>query len=94
MPHCFSRRYTDVCEHVGSYKMEELSNLIWLGGAIAEMGPAEFQGLWKYLRVALVHYIYGFAHTQASDSELAHRCLWNYAAELDRLVGSRKVRTV
>jgi len=71
--------------------MEELSNLIWLGGVIAEQGPHEFKRLWRPFRAALEHYIYGFSNKKATDSEFAHRCLWAYAAAVDCLVGQEMV---
>lgn len=91
MPHCFSRRYTDVCDNVTGYKIEELGNLIWLGGVIAEHGPFSFQELWRPLRKALQHYIYGFEHQHAIDLETGHRALYEYAERLDQLLAMGKV---
>lgn len=71
--------------------MEELANLIWVLGSVAEIGPPEFQDLWKEMYHFLVHYIYGYSEDSHEDRELAHRAIHQYAELLEIQVIRKKV---
>lgn len=70
--------------------MEELSNLIWIGGLLAMLGPPRFKELWSHLQPALQHYMYGFNASVAEMCAAAER-LRKYACKLEQLVKEDKV---
>ena len=71
--------------------MEELSNLIWLGGAIAELGPSGFQCLWSFMHKFLKHYIYGADEHGREQKLAAMTALFTYAECLEQLVFQKSV---
>lgn len=66
--------------------MAELSNMIWLGGVVAELGPVGFQQLWAHLHKVLVHYIYGLEVATCEACDAAHQSLRDYAELLEQKV--------
>lgn len=63
--------------------MEELSNLIWIGGVIAEKGPLGFQRLWAVMHRFLAHYVYGVTESSREERNAGHNALQKYAELLD-----------
>jgi hypothetical protein len=73
--------------------MEDLANFIWIGGAIAELGPRGFLKLWKLLQPALWHYMYNRRGSEEDMHDAAHS-LRSYAEEMERFVMQGKVRSI
>lgn len=90
LPFGFNRPYRCVVKYGKSYVMEELANLIWLGGLLAEAGPPGFRRLWGFLQPALQHYLYGWNAT-VEDIHAAAANMRNYAQELERGVIAGKI---
>lgn len=85
LPHCFGRKYRDVVTYIDSYTMEELGNLIWLGGIIAYAGPIKFQELWRDFQPAMQHYIFGHEDTSKTAMQAA-ASFARFQVNLERLV--------
>jgi len=73
----------ELCKKVNSFKLHELAVLIFVGGIVAECGPEGFQKLWCLMRKFLVHYLYGFGHSEEQMQE-AYAALLQYAEELEK----------
>lgn len=91
LPHGFAHRYRDVCEHGRHYTMEEWSNMIWLGSAVAQCGPHYFQELWAHMFKFLRHYIYGVDSWSIVEQHAAHEALLEYARLLEMLAVANQV---
>lgn len=90
-PSAFNRAYRCVLKHIGSYVMEELANLIFIGCYIAQCGPPGFKSLWVKLQPALWHYLYGVNDTVAQQQQAA-KDMRSYAVKLEELVKTGQVR--
>lgn len=77
--------------YIKSYTLEELANLIFIGGYIAALGPPKFRLLWSYLQPAVKHYLFGYG-ASAEDIVAAGRNMRKFADELERRVLVREVR--
>ena len=84
-PYGFNRPYTDVTVRAKAYLLDELANLIWIGGVVAFYGPPGFQELWTHLRAALKHHLYGVDATE-DDMCAAAASLRKYACLLEQMV--------
>ena len=91
LPHGFAKKYRDVCAHGHHYTMEEWSNLIWIGGAIAACGPVAFRRLWRHMFKFLKHYIYGVDTRCIVQQHAAHEALQRYAQDLEELAVYKQV---
>ena len=74
--------------------MEEWSNLIWVGGAIADCGPVTFQALWAHMFKFLQHYLYGVDAWSILEQHAAHEELQKYARFLEELAVNQQVRFI
>lgn len=68
--------------------MEELGDLVFVGGIIAREGTIFCRRVWGHLQQASVHYLYGFN----ADMYAAHEHLKTYARLLEQLCQDGKVR--
>jgi hypothetical protein len=93
LPHCFGTTPRNPVDHINQMKMEEVTNLLWIGFLMSENGPAGFRQLWRHLRHAAKHYLYDFENDQYS-SEAAAGAIRKYAEELETLIIAEKVCTV
>jgi hypothetical protein len=90
-PQTWGLAYRDIMSSMGHYTMEEWANVVHLGSLIAACGPPAFQRLWRLLRPALLHYLYGF-NSAVEEMRTASNLLYEYAEELEKLVIACLVR--
>lgn len=90
-PHGKGRKPRDPAKHVLTYKMEEVADLLWVGGLAAEHATPEWRLAWSHLRAACEHYLFGFDATEA-ECRAAHNRLWEYAECLEYCVAAGQVR--
>lgn len=74
--------------------MEEWSNMIWLGGAIAEHGPIGFQLLLSYMHKFLRHYIDGLDATASNDFRAGHNALQAYAEAVEQMAVNEQLTLI
>jgi hypothetical protein len=57
-PHCKGTKPKDSTHYINDYKMEELADLLWLGGILTRHGADAYRDAWTHLQKALasVHY--------------------------------------
>jgi hypothetical protein len=72
------------------YKMEQLADLLWVGGVIARQGSSTYQKAWGYLRPACVNYLFGLDAT-SSQMVMAAESLRKYANLVEELVAHGRV---
>jgi hypothetical protein len=84
-PHCKGTKPKDPTHYINDYKMDELADLLWLGGILARHGTDAYRDAWSHLQKALVHYLYGFDATQA-DMRTAANELFQYAEQVEKHV--------
>jgi hypothetical protein len=70
--------------------MEELADLLWIGGVIARHASNEFREAWGYLQHACAHYLFRF-DAQEIDMLKAAASLRSYADLIEGLVKLGKV---
>jgi hypothetical protein len=77
----FGRRYKDVVQYKGSYRMEDwlhfttvFSYYVFLDGTL----PQPLEKMWKLLQIIVHHYCHGIPYSQ-SEAEKAAGCLMEYA---------------
>jgi hypothetical protein len=70
--------------------MEEVADLLWIGGIAAKHATSEWRTAWGHLLASCQHYLFGF---QANEVEMrqAHSHLWSYAECLEDAVKSGQV---
>jgi hypothetical protein len=90
-PHGKGCKPEDPTHAVLDYKMEQLADLLWVGGIIAKQGSATFREAWRYLQPACVHYLFGFDSTHL-EMVSAAESLRNYANLIEKLVAQDRVR--
>jgi hypothetical protein len=89
-PHGKGGRPQDPTHYILDLKMEELADLLWLGGVIARHGSAEFRAAWGFLQPACVHYLFNFVSRERDMNEAAES-LRSYANLVEELVKAGKV---
>jgi hypothetical protein len=72
--------------------MEQLADLLWVGGVIARQGSSTYQKAWGYLQPACVHYLFGLDAT-FSQMVMAAENLRKYANLVEELVAHGRVRS-
>jgi hypothetical protein len=77
-PHGKAVRPRDPVKYILDYKMEEVADLLWIGGIAVKHASSVWGTAWGHLRAACHHYLFGF---EASEEECshAHAHLWAYA---------------
>lgn len=89
-PHCKGAKPRDPTHYINDLKMEELADLLWIGGVLANKAPAGFKKAWGHLQPALVHYLYGFEATE-HDIRTASNNLYKYAELIETHVQAGEV---
>jgi hypothetical protein len=77
-------------DHLKHMKMEEVTNLLWIGFLMSEQGPAGFRLLWSHLHQAAKHYLYEYTYDQQRAAAAAEH-VRKYAEELETLIIAEKV---
>jgi hypothetical protein len=72
-------------------KMEEVTNLLWIGFLMSEHGPSGFRRLWSHLHRAAKHYLYDYTYDR-QKSKTAAENIKKYAVELETFIIAEKVR--
>jgi hypothetical protein len=90
-PHCKGSKPRNPIKYISSYKMEELADLLWIGGIAAKHATDEFRHAWGHLRDAAEHYLYGFDALRQQQREAANS-LFQYGECIEKQVLKGKVR--
>jgi hypothetical protein len=90
-PHGKGAKPQDPTHYILDLKMEELADLLWIGGVIARHGSTEFRKAWGFLQPACVHYLFKF-DSQQRDMDKAAANLRSYAKLIEQLVKADRVR--
>ena len=89
-PHGKSNRPRDPVQYILDYKMEEVADLLWIGGIAAYFATKDWQEAWGHLRAACEHYLFGFEADEV-QCRAAHMRLYTYAECCERAVIKGKV---
>lgn len=84
-PHGKGRKPRDPAEHILTYKMEEVADLLWVGGLAVTHASAPWRLAWSHLRAACEHYLFGFEATEA-ECRAANNRLYAYAECIEEAV--------
>jgi hypothetical protein len=90
-PHGKASKPRDPVQYIQDYKMEEVADLLWIGGIAAKHATEAWQTAWEHLRAACEHYVYGFDSTE-DDCRQAHNRLYAYAELCEEAVINGQVR--
>jgi hypothetical protein len=90
-PHGKASKPRDPVKYILDYKMEEVADLLWIGGIAAKHATEEWRTAWGNLRTACQHYLFGF-DAKEHECRQAHACLWNYAECCENAVKAGKVQ--
>jgi hypothetical protein len=93
LPHCFGTKPRDPVHSLNHMKMEEVTNLLWIGFIMSEQGPTGFRKLWTHLHQAAKHYLYDFNGDQQKAQEAAMHIKLD-AEELESLITAELVRNI
>jgi hypothetical protein len=77
-------------KYIQDYKMEEVADLLWIGGIAAVHATTEWRAAWGHLRTACQHYLFGFEASEA-ECRQAHARLWCYAESCENAVKTGEV---
>jgi hypothetical protein len=91
-PHGKSSKPRDPVEYIQEFKMEEVADLLWIGGIAAKHATADWRAAWGHLRAACQHYLFGFNATQ-HESRMAHARLYSFAELCEKAVIRGQVST-
>jgi hypothetical protein len=72
--------------------MEEVADLLWIGGIAAKHATADWRVAWGHLRAACQHYLFGFTATE-HQCRMAHARLYKFAELCEEAVISGQVKT-
>jgi hypothetical protein len=89
-PHGKGSKPRDPTHYIKDLKMEELSDLLWLGGVLAKNGTSAWCRAWHHLRQACVHYLFGYDATE-QETRTASNELRAYAELMEKHVQSNEV---
>jgi hypothetical protein len=78
-------------KYILDYKMEEVADLLWIGGIAAKHATEDWRTAWKHLRTACTHYLFGFDANE-HKSRQAHSSLWAYAECCENAVKAGQVQ--
>lgn len=89
-PHGKGRKSRDPTEHILTYKMEEVGDLLWVGGLAYTHASHLWRMAWSHLRAACEHYLFGF-DADEQRCRAAHNRLYNYAECCEEAVKAGQV---
>lgn len=89
-PHGKSRPVREPSDKIKDYKMDEIADLLWIGGLMALHATPKFREAFGHLQAAAQHYLFGFDAT-AEDIGKASNHLHDYAELLEKEVMAGKV---
>lgn len=84
-PHGKASKPRDLVHYINDYKMEEVADLLWIGGIAAKHATSEWLELWNHIRAACVHYLYGF-HASEYDMRTGHNHHYGFAECIEEAV--------
>lgn len=91
-PHGKSRPVREPTQYIRDYKMDEIGDLIWIGGIMSKHASGTFQKAFGHLQAAAAHYLFGFDATASMCRDAAHQ-LYTYAEDIEMEVKSGRVRS-
>ncbi len=89
-PHGKASKPRDPVKYIKDYKMEEVADLLWIGGIAAKHATSAWRAAWGHLRTACIHYLYGFDADECAI-RTAHNHLWSYAETCEHAVKGGQV---
>lgn len=90
-PHVKGSKPRDPFRLLSDFKMEELGDLLWIGGIAAKHASPQFQEAWGHLRYAAEHYLYGFTSDEPEQKKARER-LFQYGELIEQAVKAGEVR--
>jgi hypothetical protein len=91
-PHGIGSKPEDPTHAVLDYTMEQVADLLRVGGVIARQGTSTYHKAWGYLQPACVHYLFGL-DTTISQKVMAAENVQKYANLVEALAAHGRVRS-